>query len=183
MRSGPLRTRLSVGDTPAIGTGRHDQQMVFMVAKGILNMAAVNDSPSDTPDRSILDASRNLTGSQIWAFREARGWSQSALAAELCKTGFKISRDIIASIEIQRSPVTDWQLAMFSKVFAVSFDSLFPDPARLEQVVANLAAAATEPQKTAKTKVPSQRPTSKSAGDWQICELSCKSLKVVLRRE
>lgn len=154
-----------------------------MVAKGILNMAAVNDPPSDIPSRSILDAPRNLTGSKIRSFREAHGWSQSALAAELGKIGFKISRDIVASIETQRSPVTDWQLAMFSKVFAVSFDSLFPDSARLEQVVADLAAAASEPQKTTKPMVKAHRPATKPPADWQICELSCKSLKVVLRRE
>jgi transcriptional regulator with XRE-family HTH domain len=140
-------------------------------------------SPSGASDRSDSSTPRNLTGSKIRSFREARGWSQSAFSAELKKIGFKISRDIIASIETQRSPVTDWQLAMFARVFAVSFDSFFPDAASLEQITAKVAAAPIETQKITTGKTNSPRSVTNSSAGWKMCELSCKSLKLVLRRD
>jgi transcriptional regulator with XRE-family HTH domain len=145
-------------------------------------MEAASHSSSGASDHSDSSAPRNLTGSKVRSFREARGWSQTALAPELRKIGFKISRDIIASIETQRSPVTDWQLAMFARVFVVSFDSFFPDIGNLEQITAQ-AATACECRQSESGKRNRQREVPKLSADWKICELSCKSLKMVLRRD
>jgi transcriptional regulator with XRE-family HTH domain len=146
-------------------------------------MESAPHGAADAPNQSSALTPRNLTGSKIRSFRESRKWSQADLATELRKISFKISRDIIASIETQRSPVTDWQLAMFAKVFSVSFDSFFPDMASLEQITAKAAATAREGRQTERGKDNRQRNFTKLSADWKICELSCKSLKMVLRRD
>jgi transcriptional regulator with XRE-family HTH domain len=146
-------------------------------------MESAANGESAAPSQSLSPTPRNLIGLKIRSFREGRKWSQADLAAELRKMGFRISRDIIASIETQRSPVTDWQLVMFARVFAVSFDSFFPDRAKLDQVAAELATTSQHPQKATKERVNGQSPVAKSAANWKVCEFSCKSLKVVLRRD
>jgi transcriptional regulator with XRE-family HTH domain len=70
----------------------------------------------------------NLVGSMIAKLRYQRGWRQDDLVARLQIVGCNMTRNILASIETRRSPVTDTQIDFFCRVFGVKVQDLFPPP-------------------------------------------------------
>lgn len=124
---------------------------------------------------------KNLTRLMIRQFREKRGWTQYQLADSFCKMGVPITRCIIANIETQRCVVTDCQLVFFARVLGVSWKSLFPEKTIMEKFVP----LSIPKQKTGhggKIGRPSRKPSRKaSQKQWEICEMTCKSVKVTFR--
>jgi transcriptional regulator with XRE-family HTH domain len=69
----------------------------------------------------------NVIGRVVAYLRNQRGWSQTDLVTELHLIGnINMTRDILASIEIQRCPVTCKQIEFFAEVFGVKEQNLFP---------------------------------------------------------
>jgi transcriptional regulator with XRE-family HTH domain len=59
--------------------------------------------------------------------RYQRGWSQAQLVTELQLIGnINMTREILANIEILRSPATDKQIEFFAEVFGVMEQDFFP---------------------------------------------------------
>jgi transcriptional regulator with XRE-family HTH domain len=69
---------------------------------------------------------RNIVGPQVRRLRSAAGLSQPALAAKCQRTGWDIERDTIAKIEGQTRWVSDAELVMLARCFAVTIEALFP---------------------------------------------------------
>ena len=68
----------------------------------------------------------NLIGPQVRKWRSKKGWSQQALAAKLQLKGWNISRDSLASLELQRRRVPDCELIFLSRTLGVTLNQLFP---------------------------------------------------------
>ena len=69
----------------------------------------------------------NVIGRKVAWLRNQRCWSQSDLVAELHLLGcINMTREILANIEIQRSPATCKQIEFFAEVFGVMEQELFP---------------------------------------------------------
>lgn len=84
------------------------------------------DEPKSTPLQAKI---RNLSGPRIRFFRKKQKWTQHKLAAVLKEMGVLMTRDIIASVEMQRTRVRDYQLVLFAKALQIPLESLFPDEA------------------------------------------------------
>jgi len=70
---------------------------------------------------------KNVIGRLVSKMRYQRGWSQAQLVTELQLIGnINMTREILANIEILRSPVTDKQIEFFAEVFGVMEQDLFP---------------------------------------------------------
>jgi len=69
---------------------------------------------------------RNIVGQRIRALRQDRGWSQTMLATKCQLTGWDVTRDVIASIELRRRWVADTELLRLAKVFKVKITELYP---------------------------------------------------------
>ena len=70
---------------------------------------------------------KNVIGRIVSNMRYQRGWSQAQLVTELHLIGnINMTREILANIEILRSPATDKQIEFFAEVFGVTEQSLFP---------------------------------------------------------
>jgi transcriptional regulator with XRE-family HTH domain len=76
----------------------------------------------------------NLIGQQVRRLRSKRGWSQTTLALKLQLRGWSISRDSLASLELQRRRVPDCELLFLAKVFGVGTDELFPKGISLKAI-------------------------------------------------
>jgi transcriptional regulator with XRE-family HTH domain len=125
---------------------------------------------------------KNLIGLQIRLFRERRGWTQRALAERFKKEDILVTRDMIASIETQRCAVTDYQIVFFARVLGVSWKSLFPDEIILENLMPPPALKReTEINSRTRAKRPKPTPFNVSVKKWNVCEMTCKSLKITLR--
>ena len=81
------------------------------------------DQPKSRPELTQI---RNLSGKRIRFFRKKQKWTQHKLAAVLKKISVAITRDIIANVEIQRTPVRDYQLIFFARALQIPLDSLLP---------------------------------------------------------
>jgi len=68
----------------------------------------------------------NLIGPQVRKLRMKKGWSQAKLAMKLQLRGWNISRDSLASLELQRRRVSDCELLFFARVLTVGTEDLFP---------------------------------------------------------
>lgn len=68
----------------------------------------------------------NLVGPQVRKLRTKKGWSQETLATKLQVRGWSISRDSLASLELQRRRVPDCELLFLAKVFGLGTEDLFP---------------------------------------------------------
>lgn len=68
----------------------------------------------------------NLIGPQVRKLRTKKGWSQETLATKLQVRGWNISRDSLASLELQRRRVPDCELLFLAKVFGIGTEELFP---------------------------------------------------------
>ena len=80
--------------------------------------------PNSRPERKPI---RNLSGKRIRFFRKRQKWTQRKLAEVLEKMGVPVTRDIIASVEMQRTRVRDYQLVFFARALQIPLDSLLPD--------------------------------------------------------
>jgi transcriptional regulator with XRE-family HTH domain len=70
---------------------------------------------------------KNVIGRLVSKMRYQRGWSQAQLVTELHLIGnINMTREILANIEILRSPATDKQIEFFAEVFGVMEQDLFP---------------------------------------------------------
>jgi transcriptional regulator with XRE-family HTH domain len=69
---------------------------------------------------------KNLCGPRIRQLRIAREWSQADLAAECQRSGFDISREMIAWIESRRRRVDDIELKKLASIFGVPIQGLVP---------------------------------------------------------
>ena len=70
---------------------------------------------------------KNVIGRIVSRLRYQRGWSQAQLVTELQLIGnINMTREILANIEILRSPATDKQIEFFAEVFGVPVQELFP---------------------------------------------------------
>lgn len=68
----------------------------------------------------------NLVGPQVRKWRDQKGWSQELLAAKLQLRGWSISRDSVASLELQRRRVPDCEMLFLARVLGVALADLFP---------------------------------------------------------
>jgi transcriptional regulator with XRE-family HTH domain len=68
----------------------------------------------------------NLIGPQVRKRRIKKGWSQELLATKLQLRGWSISRDSLASLELQRRRVPDCEMLYLARVLGVSLEDLFP---------------------------------------------------------
>jgi len=73
----------------------------------------------------------NVVGAQVRKLRVKKGWSQEKLATKLQLRGWTISRDSLASLELQRRRVPDCELLFVARVLGVRTDDLFPRNASL----------------------------------------------------
>ena len=125
---------------------------------------------------------KNLTGLMIRQCREKRGWTQYQLADSFRKMGVPVTRYVIANIETQRCPVTDFQLFFFARILGVSWKSLFPDKTILEKIVPRTIPKQNLGQ-SGKMKRPPRNPSREaSRKPLEICEMNCKSVKITFRR-
>jgi len=70
---------------------------------------------------------KNVIGRTVSRLRYEREWSQAELVTELHLIGnINMTREILANIEILRSPATDKQIEFFAEVFEVMEQDLFP---------------------------------------------------------
>jgi len=70
---------------------------------------------------------KNVIVRRVSKMRYQRGWSQAQLVTELQLIGnINMTREILANIEILRSPATDKQIEFFAEVFGVMEQDLFP---------------------------------------------------------
>ena len=76
----------------------------------------------------------NLIGPQVKKWRAKKGWSQETLAARLQLRGWNISRDSLASLELQRRRVPDCEMLFLSRVLGVRLDDLFPRNITLSRI-------------------------------------------------
>ena len=86
-------------------------------------------TPSDT---------RNIIGTALARYRNARGWSQNELAAKCQVAGWDISRGIIAGIEGRVRWVGDWEVMLLVSVLKISVADLLvhaADPFRMIKLV------------------------------------------------
>jgi transcriptional regulator with XRE-family HTH domain len=68
----------------------------------------------------------NLVGPQVRKWRLKKGWAQEKLAAKLQLRGWNISRDSLASLELQRRRVPDCEMLYLARVLGVRLEDLFP---------------------------------------------------------
>jgi transcriptional regulator with XRE-family HTH domain len=67
----------------------------------------------------------NLIGRKIARLRYQKGWTQDTLVARLQIQQCNITRDILASIEVRRSVVTDKHCCFIAKALGVTIHELF----------------------------------------------------------
>src|ERR1035441_1435749 len=76
----------------------------------------------------------NLIGPQVSKWRRKKGWSQETLATKLQLRGWNISRDSLASLELQRRRVPDCEMLYLARVFGIRLEDLFPKNLPLNQI-------------------------------------------------
>ena len=81
-----------------------------------------------------MKAALNLVGPQVRKLRTRMGWSQEDLAAKLQLRGWSISRDSLASLELQRRRVPDCELLFLARVLGIKTEDLFPKGLALRTV-------------------------------------------------
>ena len=81
----------------------------------------------------------NVTGLCVIRLRHQRGWTQTQLAEKLQRLGCDITPQILANIEVGRTPVIDGLILFFAKVFEVDVAELFPAQWRVGSQMKGLA--------------------------------------------
>jgi len=69
---------------------------------------------------------RNVIGPTIARLRSARGMSQAQLAAHCQRSGWDVSRSVIAAIEGRARWVGDFEAAILAQILACELADLFP---------------------------------------------------------
>ena len=69
----------------------------------------------------------NISGKKIHQLREASGFSQEQLAAELQLKGLNLNQKTISRIETGDRVVPDYELLYFSEIFGCTLDELIKD--------------------------------------------------------
>jgi len=82
----------------------------------------------------VKKPAKNLVGLQVQKLRLKRGWSQEKLALKLQLRGWNISRDSLASLELQRRRVPDCELLYLARVLRVRMGDLFPKHLLLNKI-------------------------------------------------
>jgi transcriptional regulator with XRE-family HTH domain len=72
---------------------------------------------------------RNLVGPHVRRLRVELGLTQADLAAKLQRSGWDISREIVAQIEGGTRYVVDTELAFLAAALEVTLPTLLPQPA------------------------------------------------------
>lgn len=67
----------------------------------------------------------NITGDNIRAIRETRGWTQDQLAAKCNLLDWNLSRSTLAKIESKVRRVTDIEIILLATALNVNIDELF----------------------------------------------------------
>ena len=80
----------------------------------------------------LYEGARNVSGERIREQRLKRRLSQSALAAKMQTEGAVIDQDAISRIESGSRLVTDYELLVLTRIFAVSSDYLIGAEVRRE---------------------------------------------------
>src|SRR5881628_1380285 len=81
---------------------------------------------SAVPCAAVTKAALNLIGPQVKKLRARKGWSQETLAMKLQLRGWNVSRDSLASLELQRRRVPDCELLFLARVLGVGTEDLLP---------------------------------------------------------
>lgn len=82
----------------------------------------------------LMKSGLNLIGPQVSKLRMRKGWSQDRLATKLQLKGWSVSRDSVASLELQRRRVPDCELLFLARVLGVATDELFPRSVSLTKI-------------------------------------------------
>jgi transcriptional regulator with XRE-family HTH domain len=82
----------------------------------------------------VTDIPKNLIGQQVRKRRIKKGWSQELLATKLQLRGWSISRDSLASLELQRRRVPDCEMLYMARVLGVRLEDLFPKNLPLSKI-------------------------------------------------
>lgn len=81
-----------------------------------------------------MNSELNLVGPQVRKLRMKKGWSQEKLATKLQLRGWSISRDSLASLELQRRRVPDCELLFLARVLGIGTEDLFPKGVTLKEI-------------------------------------------------
>jgi hypothetical protein len=81
----------------------------------------------------------NVTGLCVIKHRHKRRWTQTQLAEKLQRLGCDITPQILANIEVGRTPVIDGQIVFFARVFEVNVAEMFPEQWRVGSQMKGLA--------------------------------------------
>lgn len=76
----------------------------------------------------------NLVGAQVRKWRRKKGWSQETFATKLQLRGWNISRDSLASLELQRRRVPDCEMLYLARVLGICLEDLFPKNLPLNKI-------------------------------------------------
>lgn len=82
----------------------------------------------------LKSSQKNLVGRQVCKWRKQKGWSQNDLATKLQLRGWNISRDSLASLELQRRRVPDCEMVYLARVLGVRMEDLFPKNLPLNKI-------------------------------------------------
>ncbi len=69
----------------------------------------------------------NVIGRMVAKLRFERDWTQDILVARMQCRGVKITRDVLASIEVGRTKATDQHLLGFQRAFDLQIICFFPE--------------------------------------------------------
>ena len=75
---------------------------------------------------SVPDRPRNIVGPNVRRIRSKRGLSQAQLVAMCQRSGWDISREILAKIEAQIRWVSDFELLLLAAALRVPVTELLP---------------------------------------------------------
>ena len=103
----------------------------------------------------------NVIGPNVAKFRYQRNLTQDDLVGKLQLLGCYMTRNILASIETQRCPVTDKQIEFFAHVLGVKEGDLFPTKRHFSGQAVGLTAEITTrrrcPNRRRRSRVPLAR--------------------------
>lgn len=67
-----------------------------------------------------------MIGQRVRVLRYKRGWSQADAATKCQLSGWDVSRDTIANIELRRRWVADFEVVLLARVLGVTVNDLLP---------------------------------------------------------
>jgi len=82
----------------------------------------------------VKNPAKNLIGPHVRKWRRKKKWSQETLATKLQLRGWNISRDSLASLELQRRRVPDCEMLYLARVLGIRLEDLFPKNLPLNKI-------------------------------------------------